>query len=193
MNQVMKKWNDPKYDQQKRQYKINETYQQACFLWLLNQFCEINLEPRKRLAKRIATNPIIRSLVFQQDIVEVHQLSEESCRELIKQIPLKNKSNDSVMRRIEKNKKIFVHNLLIDLLVEKDYFFNFKLSKRSERGIQIQRITHIFFHEQLIMKEQEILKLGEEICTYLNKIVEHKTSCTLKQNELFNQFSVKKL
>ena len=94
MNNVMKRWNNPKYDQQKRQYKINETYQQACFLWLLNQFCEIELEPRKHPTKRIASNPIIKTLNFNDDIIELSQLADQRCKELIKESQYPNKSNE---------------------------------------------------------------------------------------------------
>ena len=191
MNNVMKRWNNPKYDQQKRQYKINETYQQACFLWLLNQFCEIELEPRKHPTKRIASNPIIKTLNFNDDIIELSQLADQRCKELIKESQYPNKSNDSIMRRIDKNKKIFIHNFLIDLLVEKGYFFNFKLSKKSERGIQIQRITHIFFQNELLISGDNILKLGEDVCVLLNHSVENKTSMTFKKNDLFVSFQLK--
>ncbi|EDR24336.1 hypothetical protein EDI_070780 [Entamoeba dispar SAW760] len=185
-------WSHPKYIEKKRENKSYEAFQQAVLLCYLNQFCAITLEKRRRQPTVTMSLPNIKALIFEKEEVDISSLAEQHCRQNFDDYHFEGKNKQTTTRRLEKNKRIFIHNLLIDILIEKGYFFDSKMSKRSKRGFQLERIIHIFYKNKFIMGKEDLTIRGCNVNSYLCKLVESTSIVTIPRNDLclyqaFNQ------
>ncbi|ELP89405.1 hypothetical protein EIN_389900 [Entamoeba invadens IP1] len=177
-------WSDPKYTAKKRENKSFEAYQQAVLLSFLNQYCSITIEKRRRQPTVTTSIPNIKSLRFEAEEIDVARLAEERCSQTFDEKHFTGKNQQTATRRVQKNKRIFIHNFLLDVLVEKGFFFNSKMSKKSKRGFQLERLKHVFFNNQFIMGKKEIETVGEQVNTILCKLVTDTVSVvTIEKND----------
>ncbi|KAL7721873.1 TATA-binding protein-associated phosphoprotein [Entamoeba marina] len=176
-------WSDPKYIAKKRENKNLESFQQGLLLAILNEFCGVTLEKRRRKSVVTVGMPSVRYLHFGEDVIDVKQLAEIQCYNAFEEEIQKGKNKQTTLRRYEKNKRIFVHNLLLDICIEKGFFFNSKLSKKSAKSLQLERITQVFFNYSLIYNSDEIVSIGGRINDYLSSLVATDHQVTLQQND----------
>ncbi|EDR25390.1 hypothetical protein EDI_002530 [Entamoeba dispar SAW760] len=178
-------WNAPKYLKQKKENKDLEVYQQAILIGLLNQYSEITLERPAKLSKVTVISPKVSEIKFcKEDTLDVSSLVERQCKAKLSDEINKGLNEATALRRMEKNKKVFVQNLLIDLLDEFGFQFHTTLSRRSGKAMQVERIQKIFSQHSLLLTKEEIIQKGQELNSYLFQFIEHNGSYSFKKGEI---------
>ncbi|ELP85264.1 hypothetical protein EIN_084460 [Entamoeba invadens IP1] len=188
-------YNDPKYLTQKKVVKDMECFQEAILVALINQFCHITLvRPRKQSSVGLCCAKV-KTLHFVGDEIEVMRITEEKFRPIYEKELMEGISKATAFRRYEKNKRIFVHNLLFDIALELGFFFESKLSRKSSKTASIERFERIFFKGKLLMNVQEMAVKGGLINDYLFDIVNLELTHTLQMcdKEIADMLSTRKI
>ncbi|ELP90054.1 hypothetical protein EIN_404480 [Entamoeba invadens IP1] len=168
-----KRYDDPKYLIQKKFVKDLETYQVAVLLGLLNKVCSFTLfKPKKESVVGICSAKL-KSINFNGDEIDIIQLAENMYRPIYDREVKKGVAKPTAFRRYEKNKRVFVHNLLFDLALEHGFFFNSKLSRKSTKTHSIERIEKVFFNGKMILDLQHIAVFGSILNDYFYNIVKN--------------------
>ncbi|KAL7717936.1 Uncharacterized protein QTN25_004636 [Entamoeba marina] len=124
----------------------------------------------------------IINLEFQQENINIRNLTDTLCSmkyDVKEKEELKQKT---LRRRYDKNKLIFIHNFIIDILVEKNYFFNFKLSKKSHKTLQFERIQEVFYKDKLLWNKDQLLLHGKLICKHISSQLNCNKDIVIHQN-----------
>ena len=90
-----------------------------------------------------------------------------------------------------------MHNFLFDLLLEKDYFFNSKLSRKTLKTYRFERIQNVFYDGKMILDYENMLNVGKNCMNFLNNSFNDERSLFIEQNNpillslhpLFNESS----
>ncbi|KAL7716515.1 TATA-binding protein-associated phosphoprotein [Entamoeba marina] len=175
--------NDFKYVKNKRELRDSETYQQAFLLGILNEFCSFTIKlPRK---KTIVTSNfhVLVDLVFINERMNILDLIETHCKPKY-EYELKSGMNfAAAFRRYDKNRRIFTQNLLIDLCVEKGYFFNSKLARKSKKNLRREVIESVFYDNYFLYDLNEIQIRGKYLNKYFTSVLQtNKSSCIFKND-----------
>ena len=176
-----------------RQHELKNyfCYENAVLIALLNKFASITLKKAIKQSSLTSTLPVIISikfihdnLLFSTDDINLEELSEIQCSLLIHQSKDKeNISQRTMMRRKEKNKEIFKMNLMMDILMEIGYSYESKLSNKTEKTIQLERINNIYYKGKSILNRTMIEKKGQMINEYLTEQLQNKNYIILTANE----------
>lgn len=226
-------YSDPKYNDEKREKKNYEAYQQACLITLLNRYCAIVMQKRKRPSKMTLALPHIIGIEEKMDIdrnlcyrgenyIDLRELAKRQCdgrgvfnlnrgsnpsdnrlqmidnstigdytNEIIRK-----SSNDLSMRykeereeqhqpqrvaqrRMERIISIYIHNILLDFLETKGYFFETKLSKQPTNGLQLERIMSFSLINEtkdgkpVHLNKQQIEMIGEKMFDFISTLCEN--------------------
>ena len=171
-----------KYMQNKREMKDIESYQVTALLALLSPYCGIVLDHPRKQTVVTATRPLVHSLVFPDETINVNEIVEVICRPAFEANLKKGMKRDSAIRRFEKNRRTFIHNFLFDILLEKGFFFNSKLSRKTQKTFRFERIESVFFNDKLVLTREDMLNLGKNaMCIFQNSFQEEK-SIYVEQN-----------
>ena len=166
--------------QSKNDYKEFYVIQQGILLSLLNKHCGFTLKKQKKKAKVTSAYPKVSKLYFDNETIDVQQLADTICRPVYQE-ECNSSKVQTAMRRFEKNKKIFVQHLLIDLLREKGYYFESKLARKSTKTYRLERIERIYYGKDLIVDFASIIEKGSNINAYFNSLFD-QTSVTIQKN-----------
>ncbi|ELP84334.1 hypothetical protein EIN_277140 [Entamoeba invadens IP1] len=144
--------------------------QQSLLIGLLNHYAKITIKRAKKASMRTSTIPVVTQIEIEASKVDVISLANERS-ERIREIELqKGVPSQTVERRFNKNVSAFVQNFVFDTCLEMGFFFNSKLSKKSKKSLQIERIDTVFDGDHMIADKDNILKTGE----ILNKLFTEK-------------------
>ena len=156
----------------KNDYKEFYVVQQGVLLSLLNNYCNIILTHQKKQSIVTSSFPLLLMLQFdEEDHIDIQELADKICRPLYeKELQSVNKRQTAV-RRFEKNKKNFIQHLLIDLLREKGFVFQSKMSRKSSKTQQLERIEKIYFNGKCLMDFHEFILKGYTINTLINDML----------------------
>ncbi|EDR25644.1 hypothetical protein EDI_055900 [Entamoeba dispar SAW760] len=171
-----------KYMQNKRQMKDIETFQVTALLTLLSPYCGFVLEYPRKQTIVTATLPLVQSLVFPNETINLGELAENVCRPAFELNLKKGMKRDSAIRRYEKNRRTFIHNFLFDILLEKSYFFNSKLSRKTMKTFRFERIETIFFEQKPILNFEEMIILGKNAMSFFANSFNEERSIYIDQN-----------
>ena len=176
-----------------RQHELKNyfCYENDVLIALLNKFASITLKKAIKQSSLTSTLPVIISikfihdnLLFSTDDINLEELSEIQCSLLIHQSKDKeNISQRTMMRRKEKNKEIFKMNLMMDILMEIGYSYESKLSNKTEKTIQLERINNIYNKGKSILNRTMIEKKGQIINEYLTEQLQNKNYIILTAND----------
>ncbi|EDR27696.1 hypothetical protein EDI_163080 [Entamoeba dispar SAW760] len=173
----------PKYIVNKRKLQNYETMQQALLIGLLNPFCQFIIKkPRKQTIVRHCM-PKVKTIKINDEEIEVMKLADHFCRPLYEEECRKGMNKQTAFRRFEKNKKIFVINILYDLCLEMGYFFDARLSRKTEKSLRIDRIQRVYLHGEYIMDVDDLMEKGELINDYLNKTIAEEYHAIISLND----------
>ncbi|ELP83945.1 hypothetical protein EIN_245450 [Entamoeba invadens IP1] len=181
-----KRIDETRYTLKKREVRNLESYQQALLLALVNKFCGFTLEHPGKRSKVTASMPRLYSLQFPTETIEIKQLAQKYCEEVSNKEEKNGISKSTSLRRFEKNKRVYVENLLFDICLELGFWFDSKPSRKSQKSLQIERICSIYYKGILLFSQEKVLKIGKEINTYImSKLVnEKKSNFKICDNEL---------
>ena len=165
-----------------REFKNQQTFQQCFVLGLLNNYATITLERPGKQSKMTITMPIVQSVTLNKEEIPVKEIAIQQCQ-LIKKEELR----DGVLlktinRREKKNVSAYIQNFIIDICYECGIDFESKLSKQSNKSIQIERIEKITQNENVILKN-DVMKFGEEMNKYLLSLLNNKKKVVVKKND----------
>ena len=124
--------------------------------------------------------------------IEIIQFATERCYPLYQEDCNDVQKKQTAQRRYEKNKKVFIQNLLIDILLEKGFFFESKMARQSKKTFRLERITRVFYKGELLLTEEEFFIKGTLLNTYLCSLFEKDTTILLSKNNqtLLNLFGI---
>ncbi|KAL7720691.1 hypothetical protein QTN25_001917 [Entamoeba marina] len=176
---------DPKYVRNKRELRDYETFQQAILLGLLNQFCAITIKRPRKQTTVTTKNHVLVDLIFDKEKLEIAKLTEENCKPKYLSDIKAGMNVPAAFRRLDKNKRIYAQNLLIDICVEKGYFFNSKLARKSKKNLRLERIESIYFKSNYQMGLEDIINRGKCLNNYFCSLVEKEKKYTLTKNDEF--------
>ncbi|ELP92934.1 hypothetical protein EIN_313260, partial [Entamoeba invadens IP1] len=172
-------YNDPKYLTQKKLVKDLETYQEAVLVGLLNSFCSFTISrPRKQCSVALSSAKI-KSIHFPTETIEISKLADEKFKPIYEEELRKGVAKPTAFRRYEKNKRIFIHNLLFDIALELGFFFDSKLSRKSAKTYSIERIERIYYMGKLVFSLDQMVVKGSMINSYLYDLVSFGMSQTI--------------
>ncbi|ELP92572.1 hypothetical protein EIN_073950 [Entamoeba invadens IP1] len=154
----------------KNEYKEFYVIQQGVLLAFINSYCGFSIKKQKKRAKVTSAYPKISKLVFPNETIDVQQLADSICRPVYEEECKHVSKKQTAMRRFEKNKKVFVQHLLIDILSEKGFFFESHLARNSTKTYRMERIERIYFDGRLVMQFEDFVKRGSAINNYLNSL-----------------------
>ena len=158
-------------------------YQQAVIIALVNKFCSLTIQKASKDSIITETAPIIIDIIIDGYSIAIRRIAEDLSLNLNKQKDKKKLKEKTIKRRTAKSASAYVNNFLIDILREKGYFFNSKMSKKSNKTYQLERIDAIFFSSLFIMDINHIITCGKVINSYLNNLCKLETKFTLKRND----------
>lgn len=177
-------WNDPKYVRQKKEYSDNEAYQQVFLLALLNRYADIVVEKPNKQTRVSVTTPKISSLTFEHDdTINVAVFADKQCRELCRREIEQGVSQSTAVRRLEKNRKVFLENLLIDLVEEMGIDVTSTYSRRSNKTFQMERINSIALENERVIDKEDIIALGKQVNAYVLGLFSKNKTVTLSRND----------
>ncbi|KAL7718527.1 hypothetical protein QTN25_004160 [Entamoeba marina] len=165
--------NDPKYIKKKRELKDFETYQQSFLLSLLNIYCGFTIRRQRKQSVVTTEAPTVEVLHFVEGDVHVAKLADAKCRPLFEQEVASGVTENTAFRRLKKNKKCYVTNLLIDLCRERGYAFDSKLSRQSKKSDRLERIEKVSYNGELLFTCEEVVKKGSKVNDLLNQKLRH--------------------
>ena len=181
-HQVKEHQRKKQYLQSKNELRDFETIQQSILLALLNEHCEFTLELPSKLSTVTLTNPRIITITINDQQINLKKLSEQMyCQSYADDLQSGIKE-ETCVRMFEKKKRIFINYFLIDLCIEFGYLFDSKYSRKSKQTMQLERIQRIFYHNQLKMEKDEIIKKGKSITKYLFGLVNSNNIVTIQKN-----------
>ncbi|BFU25317.1 hypothetical protein EHI8A_054060 [Entamoeba histolytica HM-1:IMSS-B] len=174
--------------QSKEDYKEFYVIQQSILLSFLNGFCTITLKRQKKQSIRNLPYPQIISLKFDDEEINVQELADIIQRPVYEDECKLVKKKQTAMRRFEKNRKIFIQHLLIDLLREKGFQFESKLARNTGKTLRLERIEKIFYGGRLIMDINDFIERGYLINSFINSQLSLTSIITIPKssNELSN-------
>lgn len=166
----------------KNEYKDFYSIQQGVLLLFINGYCSITLKKQKKQAKVTSALPVLETLQFDDDAIDVQELANAVFRPVymneLQYIPKK----QTVVRRFEKNKKVFVQHLLIDILVEKGFFFESKFARNTKKTARLERIETIYYGGRVVMQFEEFIKRGYAINNFINGLFGAGTTVVIPKN-----------
>ncbi|KAL7717850.1 TATA-binding protein-associated phosphoprotein [Entamoeba marina] len=163
----------------KYEYKDFYPFQQAVLLAFLNSYCSITLLKQRKQNTVTSSYPIVKTLHFENEQIDVIQLAETLYRPVYAEDSLDVKKKQTAFRRYEKNKRVFVQHLLIDILTEKGFFFESHLAKNTKKTLRLERIQKIYYNGRIIMDFKDFLQRGNAINTYLSDSLKSTSMFTI--------------
>ncbi|KAL7712681.1 TATA-binding protein-associated phosphoprotein [Entamoeba marina] len=162
-----KPWNAPKYIQTKQDNRKLVAYQQAVLLALLNKYCSFyNKKPTKQTHVSVVMPKVVTLHIEEEDLFIGH-ITDSICKTMYNN-EINNGINESTaMRRYEKNRKVFIQNLIFDIALEFGYLFGSTLSRKSGRTLRLERIDSVYYEGKLLLNKKEIIQQGAEINGFL--------------------------
>ncbi|KAL7718753.1 hypothetical protein QTN25_003711 [Entamoeba marina] len=185
-----KPWNSPKYLQAKKDNQNLEAYQQAILLALLNKHCSFVIEKAPKHSRVHANMPKVIALHFDSgEEFDIFSFSEKTCRNMYENELIKGTSQSTAHRRLEKNKKVFLQNLIFDITLEFGYVFNSNLSRMSGRTLRVERLDSVFYDGKLLLSKQQIIEKGSVINSFLCELSESPSPVVIqKDHPLLSRF-----
>ncbi|ELP93226.1 hypothetical protein EIN_055510 [Entamoeba invadens IP1] len=167
-------WNAPKYLKTKKENQNFEVYQQAMLIALINSQASVVLERPMKYSKINITSPRISKIIFSPtDEINVSQLVDKHCKSVFAKEISEGIPESTALRRLEKNRKVFVQNLLIDITRELDFEISSVMARKSGKAMQVERISMIYFSGNCLYNKNEIVKMGN----LLNQSFIERTKC----------------
>ncbi|ELP90807.1 hypothetical protein EIN_026860 [Entamoeba invadens IP1] len=181
----------PKYVANKRELKNFDTYQQSFLIGLLNNHCGCTLKKQRKQTTVTSTTPVLKILHFQDEDYEIMQLADAYCRpEYVEDIKT-GMSKTTAFRRIDKNRRNFTQNLLIDICMEFGYFFESCLSRKSKKTLRLERIQEVYNGDKRMFSQLDITQKGKKINDYFvsefqkSSVVSIEVNCKVIQEILW--------
>ncbi|EKE37412.1 hypothetical protein ENUP19_0194G0027 [Entamoeba nuttalli] len=166
-----------------REFKNQLAFQHCLLIGVLNQFASIVLEKPGKQSKMTTTIPFVFSIIIDKTILNIKDLAEYQCS-LIKKEEIQNGLPfKTVNRRYKKNISATIMNLVYDICYELGVNFISKLSKQSNKSVQIERIDKIYLNEQDIIPKENIMSFGRQINLYLLSLLSNKKQLVLKKED----------
>ena len=162
-------------------YKNFYSIQQGILIALANQIGSISIQKPRKSAKLTNTYPSVKTLHLHFEDVEIMQFTNDFCERLFTEQCNDVNKRQTAVRRFEKNKKVFMQNLLIDILAEKGFFFDSEMARQSKKTFRLERIQRVFYNGDLIINEDEFLMRGKLINDYLCSLFNENSVVTLNQ------------
>ena len=172
-----------KYSQNEKETRNYECYQQAILIALVNQICGITLQKPFKQATSVVSKPEIISLEFEDYSIKLRVLGAQQYSYLSEHMDHKEVKQKTEQRRVLKNRSHFAINFLFDMCLENGYFFNSKLSKKSSKCTQVERIIDIYFNGTLVFDKQAIIQRGSLINNYLLNLTKDRADYTIKKGD----------
>ncbi|ELP84650.1 hypothetical protein EIN_173150 [Entamoeba invadens IP1] len=153
------------------EYKDFYVVQQAILIGFLNAYYGVSVSKQKKQTSVTTPFPILQSINFGNDQLDVQVLADKALSETYQRECAEVRKRQTALRRFEKNKKIFVQHLLIDLLEMKGFSFESNLARNTGKTLRLERISKVFFDGHIIMEFGDVISRGYAINNYLNNLV----------------------
>ncbi|KAL7714510.1 TATA-binding protein-associated phosphoprotein [Entamoeba marina] len=133
--------------------KLLECYQESFLLGLLNTFCSFSLQHLNKKSIKTPRTPRIHLLYISGETIDVTTITDTQCKLIFNKEISEGVPHKIALRRYNKNKKIFYQNFIYDICLEQGYYFNSKLSKQSNKSLQLERIDKTFLNGKFIFQK----------------------------------------
>ena len=182
MKRQEKSWELPKYTLKKKLNKEYESCQQMFLLSLINSHFNVIL--CKGSKQSLSSIPRIVKLLNDDDEVDFLNLVNQQCTALYQKDIKTNISMNTAQKRLEKNKRVFASNLLLDIALELGYSFTINTTRRTGRTIQLDRIEQVFYEGKYLYDHQDVINIGSKANNYFKEVlVDSKPYTINKKNE----------
>ena len=177
-------WNDPKYIKTKRDNQDYEIYQQIVMIALLTEKASITIEKPNKSSKKSVTTPKIIEITFEdKEPFDIIEFSQSRCIEMCRDEIKNGVSQSKALRRLEKNKKVYIQTLLIDMIKEIGFTVKSSLSRKSNKSLQTERIESIEKENELHLNKENIIEIGQKVNDYFLSEIKKTRKVVIPQND----------
>ncbi|BFU20157.1 hypothetical protein EHI8A_034990 [Entamoeba histolytica HM-1:IMSS-B] len=166
-----------------KHYKDFYAIQQGVLIALANQCFGITLKKPRKNAKLTQVFPRVKTLHLKDENVEIIDFTNMVCHPLFEKQCENVKKIQTAQRRFEKNKKVFMQNLLIDILLEFGFFFDSKMARHSQKTFRLERIQRVFYKGIEILNIDNFISKGNRVNDYLCGLFSSDIQITLQRND----------
>ncbi|KAL7712861.1 TATA-binding protein-associated phosphoprotein [Entamoeba marina] len=159
-----------KHAKESRQKRDEKAIQQGVLLFLLNNHCHVSFKRPKKLARLTHQVFSVKTLQFDDEIVEVGKFVRQRCQVDYKRDIENGLTEKKAFRRYLSKKQFEMTNLLTDLCIELGYFFDFKKITKGRKGNKVDVIENVYINGKLLFNNNDILKIGTLSSEYLYDI-----------------------
>lgn len=166
------------------QWKNYQAVQECILIGLLNPYCDIRI--KKPYKKSTVTIPfvVIEKIIFNQhDSINIAEFIEKRCQERMEYELKIGVSPQTALRRYKTNKFTETIHLLMDLLIEKGFFFHTSIPPQKQHCQPHETIHSIFDKEGKYYTKNSIISTGTLINTYFTTHFQKHATFTLKRKD----------
>ena len=174
---------DPQYVLNKRRLHDEESFQEIMLIGLLNEVCGFTITRPKKQSIVTTNIPILNTLHFEKEEFDIENIVDEHYREEYNRDKEREQFNQTAFRRFEKNKRNFLQSLLIDICIEKGFFFESKFARHSKKVMSIERIQRVYYNGTFLYEIEEIYNKGKAINSYLMGLLSNKHFIRIERND----------
>ncbi|KAL7715536.1 hypothetical protein QTN25_006934 [Entamoeba marina] len=174
---------DYKYVRNKRELRDCETYQHAFLLGILNEFCSFTIKSPRKKSVVTSNNLVLLNLIFDNENLDISGIVESKYKPQYFYDTHHGMKPPAAFRRYDKNKKIYVQLLLIDICFEVGYFFNLKQARKSKKNLRREVIESIFFDNVFLYDSNEIEQRGKCLNDYYSTSFKSNSIYTIEKND----------
>ncbi|KAL7714699.1 TATA-binding protein-associated phosphoprotein [Entamoeba marina] len=176
-----------------------QALQQALFLGLINQYCDIVFAKPFKKTKATLQFIQVNTLVFSDDdIIPFATYIQQRCKLRMENDIEHGVLEKTAMRRYENNKFAAVLHFLTDLLLEFGYFFSTTTTNGKNGTPCTDTVKNIFNNGNLVFNKHDIEEKGKLINEYIcSKFNENETNYVIHRKDttiyqlLFNERNIK--
>ncbi|KAL7717765.1 TATA-binding protein-associated phosphoprotein [Entamoeba marina] len=174
--------NPTKHTLQKNELKNYECIQQALLLSLLNTKFGFSVEIPSKLSTVTLNMPKLTELNFGEDSINIKKFSEKQYLSYYINDINKGVKLNTATRSYEKRKHVFINSLLIDYAKMIGFTFETKNSRKCKSNSVYEKITTVYYNNELLLTQDDIIRKGRSINNYLFFLVNSSTKVVIDKN-----------
>ena len=145
-----------------REYLNSQTFQQAVFICLLNQHCEIKVV--KPIKRSVVTDQFIRihSIVYFDEEILFEDLVDKRCQEIKNDEIKDGASEKTATRRYQTYRRIETNHLLMDMLYIIGYDMDLRMTEGKKGIVKLENCISIAKDNTIIVHDKkDVARIGK--------------------------------
>ena len=174
----------PNHTTQCRKKKDEKALQQSFLVYLLSKLGDVVIMKPGKHSVKTHQMLFVKDVCISNESIDVYEIIESRLRQFYSDDIQNGVEEEKAKRRNSPRRMKENNNILSDILVEFDYFFNFKRSKFKEDN-SFNIISDVYLNGHLLYSSETIELIADRVNKYLtNKFPQCELTYTVKYGEL---------